>query len=280
MNARLTLLKESVAAFESKFNCRLCLHDYTGQLSAEAMPFYHRNPFCTKLKSRKKNLTAVCVNFDRHTVPQFAMTHANRPFFKICHCGMTEGVFPILLEKRLCGAVFAGPFQPLEKQEQDDSILRAPLTFPADAPGNNLPVFPEKERSFFLAFGSLIASYTALCIEKPVLFSGSRKELIEAFLQANYASPAGLNELAETLHLTPARASEAVKKHFGKGFSRLLQEKRLEEAGILLTNSSFTIEILSKRCGFHDPAYFHRVFRRFYGMTPDEFRHKNAVTEA
>ena len=99
-------------------------------------------------------------------------------------------------------------------------------------------------------------------------------------LYIHCARSAGLDELAEALSLTPARASEAVRKLFGSSFCALLREKRLEKAKLLLRNSAFTIDSVARRCGYRDGAYFHRVFRKAAGVTPLRYRLENRAGEA
>ncbi|MGN0870854.1 MAG: PocR ligand-binding domain-containing protein, partial [Victivallales bacterium] len=95
--------EKAIRIFEEQFHCRLCCHDYSGQLQGVPLPQYHLNPFCTGLKEHKNKLTELCIEFDRDKVQhQLLRTHP-RPFFKCCHCGMREAVFPIVADGKLHG---------------------------------------------------------------------------------------------------------------------------------------------------------------------------------
>ena len=76
--------EKAIRIFEEQFHCRLCCHDYSGQLQGVPLPQYHLNPFCTGLKEHKNKLTELCIEFDRDKVQhQLLRTHP-RPFFKCC----------------------------------------------------------------------------------------------------------------------------------------------------------------------------------------------------
>ena len=136
--------EKAIRIFEEQFHCRLCCHDYSGQLQGVPLPQYHLNPFCTGLKEHKNKLTELCIEFDRDKVQhQLLRTHP-RPFFKCCHCGMREAVFPIVADGKLYGVIFAGPFQPRREPEEliNPQTHRLPLKI-------RLPVLkPEQEEPF------------------------------------------------------------------------------------------------------------------------------------
>ncbi len=267
--------ESAMRTFEEQFRCHLCCHDYSGQLQNTPLPQYHLNPFCTGLKEHKNKLTELCLEFDRDKVQHHLLKNHLRPFFKCCHCGMREAVFPITADGRLHGVLFAGPFQPRGTAEE----LMNPRTHRLPH-GSRLPVLPPEQEEPFLAYGTLIASFLGLQIRKPPHVPASRREIIETYLEVNCIRDIGLADLAEVLSLTPPRASEAVKNLFGQNFCAVLREKRLEKARLLLRNSSFTMDSVARRCGFRDAAYFHRIFRKSTGMTPVRFRCENKVTEA
>ena len=274
MEEQISDFANAVRIFEKQFRCRLCCHDYSGQLQNVPLPHYHLNVFCTRLKERKEKLTDLCIDFDRNQVQRHLMEQGTRPFFKCCHCGMLEAVFPVAEAEKLYGVLFAGPFQ----ARRITGALVNPGSYFLQA--EHLPELKREEEDPLFAYGALLAANLALRMRKQPQIPHSRKEVIEAFLELNCTRDIGLSELADTLSLTPARASEAVKKLFGRNFSVLLRERRLEKAKLLLRNSAFTIDSIASRCGFRDGTYFHRVFRKETGATPVRYRSENRVEEA
>ena len=49
-----------------------------------------------------------------------------------------------------------------------------------------------------------------------------------------------------------------------------LRELRLRKAALLLSEERISVTEAAGRCGFDDPAYFARLFKRTYGITPRE----------
>ena len=62
-------------------------------------------------------------------------------------------------------------------------------------------------------------------------------------------------------------------KHTGITIMDFLTEARLQEAKVLLLNTNDKIADIARKCGFHEPTYFHHWFRKHTGTTPTELRH-------
>lgn len=55
---------------------------------------------------------------------------------------------------------------------------------------------------------------------------------------------------------------------------QFINEEKMKEAARFLNESSLSIRDVAARVGYDDPFYFDRLFRRFYGMTPRDYRRK------
>ena len=77
-----------------------------------------------------------------------------------------------------------------------------------------------------------------------------------------------------------AAAVDFSEKYFCKFFKELtdlrpmefLNMFRIEAAAIALAISTDSINEVAARCGFKDPCYFTKLFRRFKGASPRDFR--------
>jgi two-component system response regulator YesN len=49
----------------------------------------------------------------------------------------------------------------------------------------------------------------------------------------------------------------------------------MEKAGLLLRTTDIKIYELSARLGFQNPPYFSKLFKVYYGVTPQDYRERN-----
>jgi len=60
----------------------------------------------------------------------------------------------------------------------------------------------------------------------------------------------------------------------GVSYQDLLDDARKEAAGRYLRDSTLAIGEVAYLVGYSEPAPFHRAFKRWYGVTPQDFRRK------
>ncbi|MGM9632297.1 MAG: AraC family transcriptional regulator [Eubacteriales bacterium] len=93
------------------------------------------------------------------------------------------------------------------------------------------------------------------------------------YVEDNYRS-ASLSELAHNLHYDISWLSREIKRRTGKNFTDLVQNKRLSQAAYLLKNTTVNIDEIALQVGYENISYFHRIFRKKYGVSPKKFRDK------
>lgn len=260
-----TALDKAITAFEKKFKCNLCMHDYCGQLDHSILPQEHVNRYCTGIKKNHQRIRSRCILFDQ-TLLQQQFLKSQKSFWKQCPFGVTEGVFPILSGNELSGCMFAGVFTGDPSGENEVFRYTKMLSSPQE-----LPEIPDDEETFF-AFGELIAESIATYSMRRTPFPGTAREIVAEFFRTRHRQNVGLDDAAELLGLTAARASEKIKREFGRNFAVLLTEHRLKTACLLLENSMFTIEQIARQSGFSCGSYFFRVFKKHFGITPEQWR--------
>ncbi|XHR30194.1 MAG: AraC family transcriptional regulator [Chthoniobacteraceae bacterium] len=79
-------------------------------------------------------------------------------------------------------------------------------------------------------------------------------------------------ELARQVQCSADYLSQIFRKATGLPLSAYINENRLQRARELLEVSMLNIAEVSQAAGFADPAYFSRIFRRWQGVTPREYR--------
>ena len=71
--------------------------------------------------------------------------------------------------------------------------------------------------------------------------------------------------------------SKIFKKTIGKNLSEYINMRKLEIAQVLLVESNKSIEHIGYEVGFNHKSYFHRIFKRYYGVTPEEYRNSKSI---
>ena len=94
------------------------------------------------------------------------------------------------------------------------------------------------------------------------------------YIYNNLHRPLRLQEIAEHFDVSQSYASRLFKKETGKTMIQFINEEKMKEAARFLNESSLSIRDVAARVGYDDPFYFDRLFRRFYGMTPRDYRRK------
>ena len=96
-------------------------------------------------------------------------------------------------------------------------------------------------------------------------------EKIQAYIQANLEQPLSRDGVAERFYMSPAYFSRYFKRVCGCSFYEFVRNARMERAMALLKTNRQVQEIC-EAVGYHDKAYFYKVFQQYTGKTPSEFR--------
>ena len=92
------------------------------------------------------------------------------------------------------------------------------------------------------------------------------------FIQENYRESIGLQDIASLTHVSENYISSLFREETGMNFLQYLNAIRINKAVELLKNSSLNISEIAETTGFPTPGYFTKIFRRFFSVTPTEYR--------
>ena len=92
---------------------------------------------------------------------------------------------------------------------------------------------------------------------------------------AEYASPIGTREVSERLFMSEAYFCDRFHRVMGKTFSTYLAEYRVDAAATLLRRRELRVKDIAPLVGYGNANYFCRVFKRYTGLTPGEYRNRS-----
>lgn len=92
------------------------------------------------------------------------------------------------------------------------------------------------------------------------------------YIHEHYHEQITLNEVAEHTFVSTYYISRMFKKEMGKNFVDYLNELRMEKARELLKDVRYKTYEVAEKVGIPDAHYFSRLFKKYVGMTPTEYR--------
>lgn len=93
-----------------------------------------------------------------------------------------------------------------------------------------------------------------------------------SYISDNFASNITLDDVARHVHLNPAYFSTIFKQSCGSSFKEYLNMVRIEESKRLLANTDYSVVDIAVATGFMDQSYFSKVFKKYTGLTPKQYR--------
>lgn len=104
---------------------------------------------------------------------------------------------------------------------------------------------------------------------------GRDKELAEecvSWIAEHRKEPITLELAAERFFFNPSYFSTWIKNHTGRTFTEHLLEARMDGAARLLEDNRLKIYEVAAECGYADTKYFCRVFKKRFGLSPEQHR--------
>lgn len=128
--------------------------------------------------------------------------------------------------------------------------------------------------NLLIAYGHLLAGYIQAYQQTPIrsdIVEEIRSNIIQNFSESSYE----LDKFLRSLPFSYDYLRKLFKKEMGVTPHQYLCEKRLDTAADWLssvTNDSGNIADVARLCGFNEPLYFSRMFKKKYGVAPSFYR--------
>lgn len=156
---------------------------------------------------------------------------------------------------------------------QDFDILHNDVIF---LPGAAL-IFEEMKKCSTMTVGrteflcSKIWQLFAEILEKKEEKIGYTEKALN-IIHSEYMSDISIQIIADRIGLERTYFSNLFKKEIGISPKKYLLKYRMEQAADLIQNCGYTVSVTALSVGYNDVYTFSKMFKRYYGVSPLEFR--------
>jgi AraC-like DNA-binding protein/ligand-binding sensor protein len=209
---------------------------------------------------------------------------AGRPLRYRCHAGLIDIAVPILVGGRHVASMSSGQVLPAPHNRKDADRFAHRLKW--------LGIAPERLRAAYwnapyLDPARLDAAVELLCFFarylcearltlQEVVARFQRPEITAAqqYIEAHCTDDLTLAQVAARVGLSPAYFSALFHGETKTTFTRHVQQRRAARAARQLRNLQRSITDICFATGFNSLTHLNRVFRRFYGCSPIQYRRR------
>lgn len=96
-----------------------------------------------------------------------------------------------------------------------------------------------------------------------------------AYIHDHLDQSLSLSQVAKHVHMNPNYFSEVFKRETGQNYIEFVTQAKLRKAMTLLRETPAKISEVAYQIGYEDIKHFNRLFKKFTGLTPSEYRSKS-----
>ena len=122
-------------------------------------------------------------------------------------------------------------------------------------------------RQFFSNLSEMLKPQSVYAVEDTI-------EKIKIYIQRNSHKNLTVEFLASLFYMNSSYLSHLFRKTTGEKFAQYVNAVRIEKAKDLLASTDRKLYQIAKAVGYDNSKYFFRVFKKYEGMTPEQYRQK------
>ncbi len=215
------------------------------------------------LRRRTKSFNAACLAADE--IGRQTALEKNGVHFYQCHAGLCEAVVPVYVGEMPIGYAMIGQFRLAGKaaesrNEKESDALK------------KLPTFTREKVEDLLSMFEVLIHHIA----NHALVGRRDFDLLNPLVDRMRSNPAEALTLAEASNivgLSASRLSHLFTSMMGISFKQFQMAQRLELADRLMKiHPDWPVTKIAGSCGFEDPLYFSRIYKKHRGIPPSQAR--------
>ncbi|MCM1040258.1 MAG: response regulator [Ruminococcus sp.] len=103
-------------------------------------------------------------------------------------------------------------------------------------------------------------------------------EMSQNYIKSNFNKDISLDDVSRAVNISPYYFSKIFKEGTGENFIEYLTNIRIEKAKELLSTTEYSMKEICSMCGYADPNYFSRSFKKNVGVTPTEYKNVESIS--
>jgi AraC-like DNA-binding protein/ligand-binding sensor protein len=278
--AALPVLNDFCHLMWQLFSVHMCLFSPDG-VKQHRIPD-RRSEFCDKMISCPAGYEH-CFRCDQESFHKAAAQR--RPFSYRCHAGLTEFVIPLCIEDEAICYLMGGQVLDKSPTRAHWANTRKKLLAEGVDPRplaecfKNLPVLEASREANLLLLMELVGNYIAQGQYDLVAVRQDQAQravqLARAFISNHAGEPLKLETVAGAIHVSRRSLTRFLKQETGRSFVDLLQESRVRRACREMEDADKQCAAIAFAAGFGSIHQFNRVFKKWMGMPPLQWRQKH-----
>ena len=267
--------------FRNLTGITIALFDPAGQQFKTLFTPREESPLCRVIRSIPDGM-ARCEACNREHFAEAARTR--QPGRYLCHAGLVDIAIPIFIDGQHLATISCGQLLPSPRGKRSFyEILRRlrGLTISEKALRKAYDHAPHLETEKIVAAIKLLTFFVEYLGRMGLTLKAmadrlERAEVVFArrYIEDHFRDSVMVAEVAKKTGLSPSHFATVFRQATGQTIVEYLQRRRVEEAKALLTNTRKIVTEICFLCGFANLTHFNRVFRRWTGSSPRQYRQK------
>ncbi len=230
----------------------------------------HACDFCLTIK-KNPSANKLCLQSDYAAFIKARTT--GKSCLYTCPFGLYEAVVPLFVDGILAGYLMVGQVTAESKQAISNiRYLAMPFVAGESRAMEQMNALPSLHSEKILASLPILEICANQIIVhgliKPDIYTLPLK--IKEFIDNHYTDELNINNICEHTCYSRSYIIKSFKDSYGYCISKYIESKRLSLAIELMHMSNASITEIASECGFNDPYYFSKVFKKVYGCSPSK----------
>ncbi len=237
--------------------------------------------FCAMV-AEKSRACAACLQVQQE-LSETATTSAKTV---TCPYGLCDTAVPVRLGDKLIGFLITGQiltkkpnaaqFEKIVKLAQEWKLGFAPERLKQTF--YETQVIPARRYDSIVKLLCIFAQHLSIISNQIVVQRASEEPPMIAkarqYIESHKTEPVSLGQVARAVNMSTFYFCKMFKRFTGMNFTEYLSRVRLEKAKNLLLNRNLNVSEIAYEVGFQSLTHFNRVFKKFVGQSPTEFRRR------